>query len=115
MLLAASVLEHVGSLDEAETILKMFPVSSGKGVTSLPLAEFWLRHNRELGNILDTFNAACRDEPENPRWQLRAAQTYLARNWVKDGLKLLRKVVNDPRLEPELAQEAKQLLTDHHG
>ncbi|MDX2480887.1 MAG: tetratricopeptide repeat protein [Desulfuromusa sp.] len=115
ILLAASVLEHVGALAETENILMKLPAAGCRGGTNLPLAEFWLRQKRELGNILDTFNAACREDPENPRWQLRVAQTYLARNWVKDGLKLLRKVVNDPRLESELAEEAKQLLAEQQG
>ncbi|MDX2494680.1 MAG: tetratricopeptide repeat protein [Desulfuromusa sp.] len=115
MLLAASVLEHIGALAEAENVLKQVPASSHGGGTSLPLAEFWLRQKRELGTILDTFNAACREEPEEPRWQLRVAQTYLAKNWIKDGLKILRMVVNDPRLEPELAQEAAQLLAEQQG
>ncbi len=113
LLLAASVLEHVGELDEAESILKMLPPSGCGGGTTLPLAEFWLRQKRELDKILDTFNAACREDPEDPRWQLRVAQTYLAKNWSKDGLKLLRIVVDDPRLEDELVQEAKQLLAEH--
>ena len=115
ILLAASVLEHVGALNEAEAALQMFPASSCKGGISLPLAEFWLRQKRELSNILDTFNDACREDPENPRWQLRVAQTYIARNWVKDGLKLLRKVVNDPRLESDLTEEAEQLLVKYNG
>lgn len=115
MLLAASVLEHVGALDETENVLKKLPAAGCRGGTNLPLAEFWLRHKKELGNILDTFNAACREYPDEPRWQLRVAQTYLARNWVKDGLKLLRKVVDDPRLEPELAEEAKKLLAEQQG
>jgi len=115
LLLAASVLEHTGALDEAETILKMLPASGCGGGTTLPLAEFWLRQNRELDKIIDTFNAACREDPEDPRWQLRVAQTYLAKNWLKEGLKILRMVVDDPRLEPELAQEARQLLADRQG
>lgn len=110
LMLAASVLEQVGALDETENVLKQLPSAGCRGGTNLPLAEFWLRQKRELGNILDTFNAACREYPEDPRWQLRVAQTYLARNWTKDGLKLLRKVVSDTRLEPELVQEAEQLL-----
>jgi len=113
LLLAASVLEHIGALDDAENILQMLPVSGGG--TTLPLAEFWLRQNRELDRILDTFNAACREDPEDPRWQLRVAQTYLAKNWQKDGLKLLRIVVDDPRLDPELVQEAKELLAEQQG
>jgi len=115
LLLAAAVLEQVGALDDAENILQMLPVSGCGGGTSLPLAEFWLRQNRELDRILETFNAACREDPEDPRWQLRVAQTYLAKNWHKDGLKLLRMVVADPRLEPELAEEARQLLETQQG
>ncbi len=115
MLLAASVLEHVGALDETENVLQKLPAAGCRGGVNLPLAEFWLRHKRELGNILDTFNAACREYPDEPRWQLRVAQTYLARNWVKDGLKLLQKLVDDPRLEPELAEEAKNLLAEQQG
>ncbi len=117
MLLAASVLEHTGALEETEKILRKLP-ASGRGCgggTNLPLAEFLLRQKRELGTILDTFNAACREDPENPRWQLRVAQTYLANNWSKEGLKLLKMVVNDPRLDSELLQEAKQLLAEQQG
>jgi hypothetical protein len=74
-----------------------------------------LRQKRELDKILETFNAACREDPEDPRWQLRVAQTYLAKNWQKDGLKLLRIVVDDPRLEPELVKEARELLAEQQG
>jgi predicted Zn-dependent protease len=109
---AAKLLEHQGAADEAEGLLKRLPASGCKGGVNLPLAEFWLRHKRELGKILDTFNAACREDPQNPRWQLRVAQTYMARNWTKDGIKLLKKVVDDPRLEPELAEEARSLLDE---
>ncbi len=115
ILLAASVLEHVGALAETESVLTQLPAAGCKGGTNLPLAEFWLRQKRELANILDTFNAACRDYPDEPRWQLRVAQTYIARNWTKDGVKLLRKVVDDPRLEAELAEEAQTLLAEHQG
>lgn len=113
LLLAASVMEHIGDLDEAENILKMLPASGCGSGKTLPLAEFLLRQNRELDKVLDTFNAACREDPEDPRWQLRVAQTYLAKKWLKEGLKILRMVVNDPRLEPELAEEAKQLLAEY--
>jgi tetratricopeptide (TPR) repeat protein len=115
LLLAASILEHIGALDEAENTLHLLPVAGPGGGMTLPLAEFWLRQKRELDKILDTFNAACREDPEDPRWQLRVAQTYLAKNWQRDGLKILRMVVADPRLEPELAEEAKQLLAEQQG
>jgi len=109
--LAASVFEKLSAFDEAEQALRRIPAGGCCGGVSLPLAEFWLRQNKELGKVLDVFNAACREDPDNPRWQLRAAQTYLARNWRKDALKLLRKVVDDPRLDPELAEEAARQLT----
>ena len=112
IVLAASILEGNGKLDDAEQVLQKLSGAGCKGGINLPLAEFWLRRKKELGKALDTFNAACRQDPENPRWQLRVAQTYLARNWRKDGLKLLRKVINDPRLEPELAREAERLMTE---
>ncbi len=113
--LAASLLEQTGDLAEAERVLRRLPAGGCGGGISLPLAEFLLRQQRELGKVLDTFNAACRQEPDNPRWQLRVAQTYLARRWKKEGLQLLRKVVVDPRLDAELQQEAKQLLAEQGG
>lgn len=114
-LFAATVLEQQGAVDEAETILKKIPASGCQSGINLPYAEFLLRHKRELGKILDTFNTACRQDPQEPRWQLRVAQTYLARQWKKDGIKLLKKIIDDPRLGPELAQEAKSLLQENPG
>jgi tetratricopeptide (TPR) repeat protein len=113
--LAARLFEQTGLLLEAEAALQRLPAGGCGGGISLPLAEFLLRQQRELGKVLDTFNAACRQDPDNPRWQLRVAQTYLARNWQKDGLRLLRKVVGDPRLEPGLQREAEQLLATHQA
>lgn len=114
--LAASLLEQAGDLEEAEEVLRRLPAGGGcgGGAMSLPLAEFLLRQERDLARLLDTFNAACRENPQNPRWQLRVAQTYLARNWTKDGLALLNKVVHDPQLDPELKQEAELLLASQN-
>lgn len=115
--LAAILLEQAGHLEEAETVLQRLPGGGGcgGGGVSLPLAEFLLRQKRELEKVLDTFNAACRQEPDNPRWQLRVAQTYLARSWHKEGLELLQKVSGDPRLEPGLQQEVEALLAAQQG
>ncbi len=112
ILFSATLLEQNGELDEAEKVLQSMPRAGCGGGVNLPLAEFWLRQKRELGKALDAFNLACRQDPQNPRWQLRAAQTYLARGWRKEGLKLLQRVVVDPRLEPELQEDAQRLLAE---
>ncbi len=112
LVLAASLFEQAGDVGSAESLLQGLPGAGCGGGVNLPLAEFWLRQERELGRVLDAFNGACRQEPENPRWQLRVAQTYLARKWNKQGLELLRKVVVDPRLDEHLRLEAEQLLAE---
>ncbi|NOY13125.1 MAG: tetratricopeptide repeat protein [Deltaproteobacteria bacterium] len=113
--LAAQLLEQAGALDEAEDILQRLPGDGCSGGISLPLAEFLLRQKRDLARALDAFNGACRQDPQDPRWQLRVAQTYLARNWRKEGLELLKKVIDDPRLDPVLRQEAQPLLTSQES
>jgi tetratricopeptide (TPR) repeat protein len=112
LVLAAELLEAAGETEEAEGLLSGLPGGGCGGGVNLPLAEFWLRQNRELARVLDAFNGACRQEPDNPRWQLRVAQTYLARKWRKQGLELLRRVVGDPRLDDALRHEAEQLLAE---
>ena len=108
--LAAGLFEAAGQIEEAEQLLSGLSGGGCSGGINLPLAEFLLRQNRELAKILDAFNGACRQEPDNPRWQLRVAQTYLARKWRKQGLELLQRVVSDPRLDENLRLEAEQLL-----
>ncbi len=110
LVMAAMLFEQAGQVEDAEQLLISLPAGGCSGGVNLHLAEFWLRQSRELGRILDAFNGACRQEPDNPRWQLRVAQTYLARNWSKQGLELLQRVVGDPRLEESLRLEAQQLL-----
>ena len=113
LVLSASLHEKLGDLDEAEQLLQKLPAPRGcRGGISLPLAEFWLRQQCELPRVLEAFNTACREDPGNPRWQLRAAQTYAARGWTRDAKKLLSKVVGDPRLEPQLRREAEQSLAE---
>jgi len=112
LVLAASLFEAVGRVEDAEQMLAGLPGGGCGGGINLPLAELWLRQNRELARVLDAFNDACRQEPENPRWQLRVAQTYLARKWRKQGLDLLQRVVGDPRLEEGLRLEAERLLAE---
>ncbi len=115
LVLAAGLFETAGQTEEAERLLAGIPGGGCGGGINLPLAEFWLRQNRELARVLDAFNGACRQEPDNPRWQLRVAQTYLARKWRKQGFELLRRVAYDPRLDEALRLEAEQLLTESLG
>lgn len=112
LVLAAGLLEDAGLIEDAEQQLCRLSGGGCGGGVNLPLAEFWLRHNRELAKVLDAFNGACRQDPENPRWQLRVAQTYLARKWRKQGLELLARVVGDPRLDESLRREAEQQLAE---
>ncbi len=108
----ASLLEQDNQLERAEKLLTMLSGGGCGGGPNLYLAEFLLRQKRDLRQILDVFNGACRQEPDNPRWQLRVAQTYFANGWDKRGLELLTTVVNDPRLSEELRQEGQALLDE---
>ncbi|OQY23645.1 MAG: hypothetical protein B6I37_05085 [Desulfobacteraceae bacterium 4572_35.2] len=115
VLMTATLLEKNGELDEAESLYSQLPSGGGcKGGINLYLAEFLLRQRRELRKLIDVFNDACRNEPDNPRWQLRVAQTYLARGWDKQGLSLLKTVVNDSRLADDLRQEGQTLLAQYN-
>ena len=111
--LAASLHERLEQFHEAEELLQQLPAPRGcRGGISLPLAEFWLRRGRELPRVLEAFNTACREEPSNLRWQLRAAQTYAARGWHRDAAKLLRKLLDTPHLDPQLREQAERSLAE---
>lgn len=114
--LAAVVMERVGDLAGAEDLLKRLPTGGGcKGNSpNLQLAEFYLRHERELEKAFSSFNAAVKQDPENPRWRLRLAQTCFARQWHKDGMELLRQFGDASALPSEMATEVKRLLA-HYG
>lgn len=110
ILLVASLLEQVGRLDDAESLLQTLPGGGCSGGISVPLAEFWLRQERNLTKVLEAFKGALRQEPGQSRWALRIAQTYLARGWKKDGIALLEKVLADPHLDTDLRREGESLL-----
>ncbi|MFO7811813.1 MAG: tetratricopeptide repeat protein [Pelovirga sp.] len=114
--LAAAVMEKVGDFAEAEGLLKRLPSSGGcKGsYINLSLAEFYLRHERELEKAFSSFNAAVKQEPGNPRWRLRLAQTCFARKWHKDGLQLLQQLGDTSTLPAEMETEVKEMLA-HYG
>lgn len=113
--LAAAVMEKVGDYAEAEGLLKRLPTGGGcKGNhINLSLAEFYLRHERELEKAFSSFNAAVKQDPENPRWRLRLAQTCFARKWYKDGLQLLRQLDDTPALPAEMEAEVKRMLAHY--
>jgi predicted Zn-dependent protease len=104
------LLEHHGKPNEAERVLMHLSGGGCSGGPSLPLAEFWLRHGKNLDKALESFKGALRSEPDNPRWLLRVAQVYLARGWEKEGIGLLEKALNAATLEPRLQAEGKALL-----
>ncbi|PLX89141.1 MAG: hypothetical protein C0618_01950 [Desulfuromonas sp.] len=108
--ITASMMEQKGELKAAEKLYSSLSAGGCGGGANVYLAEFWLRQNKNLAKALDSFNAICRQEPDNPRWQLRVAQTYIARKWDKQGLDLLRRVLPDPNLAPELRAEGEALL-----
>lgn len=113
--LAAAVMEKVEDLAAAEALLQRLPAGGGcKGSnTSLQLAEFYLRHQRELEKAFSSFNAAVNQDPENPRWRLRLAQTCFARQWYKDGLRLLQQLGDGPELPAEVESEVRRLLAQY--
>jgi len=112
--LAAAVMEKVGELAEAEDLLKRLPTGGGcKGNNiNLQLAEFYLRHDRELEKAFSSFNAAVKQYPENPRWRLRLAQTCFARQWYRDGMQLIQQL-GDVDLPEEMEAERLRLLSQH--
>jgi len=115
VLMAAMLHEAKGQFQEAEALYRRIQSSAkgcGAGGMNLYLAEFLLRQKRELRQILDAFNSACRQEPDNPRWQLRVAQTYLGLGWEKRGQKLLKMVVRDPNLMEALRVEGEAMLAE---
>ena len=105
ILLTAHLLETAGNVNAAEGILGRLEGGGCGGGGPVALAEFWLRHNRNLDKALESFKAAFRQEGDNPRWALRIGQVYLAKGWKKEGLPLLRAALNDPKLGSELQQE----------
>ncbi len=104
-LLAATLLEKAGRLDEAERCLSRLTSSGCGGGVNPFLAEFWLRHRKNPQRALEAFKGALRQEPENSRWRLRIAQAYLACGWRKESLSMLNALLDDAQLEQPLRQE----------
>ncbi|PLX82497.1 MAG: hypothetical protein C0616_02475 [Desulfuromonas sp.] len=113
MVLCAYLLEAAERLDEAEALLARLPGVGGCGggghVHPL-LAEFWLRHDKELDRALEAFKGAIRQQPDNLRWNMRVAQTYLARGWKKEGLQDLKRLLQHPELPAQLREDGEAWL-----
>lgn len=105
ILLTAHLLETAGHLNGAEAILQRLQGGGCGGGGPVALAEFWLRHNRQLDKALESFKSAFRQDNDNPRWALRIGQVYLAKGWKKEGLPLLQAALKDPKLSHDLQQE----------
>ena len=110
VLLVAGLAEREGALEEAESLLAGLSGGGCGDSVPVPLAEFWLRHGRQLDRALETFKAAWRHDPGNPLWPLRTARTYLARGWQGEGRKLLLQVLEMDGLPDGLRREARELL-----
>lgn len=115
ILLTAHLLEAAGNLQGAEAVLQRLQGGGCGGGGPVALAEFWLRHNRQLDKALESFKSAFRQENDNPRWALRIGQVYLAKGWKKEGLPLVQAALKDPKLGPDLQQEAEADLTRAMG
>lgn len=105
VVLCAGLLEQTGRLDEAEVLLARLP-SGGCGGGAHPLmAEFWLRHGRNLDRALESFKGAMRHELDNPRWLLRIAQVYLAKGWKKEAARQIEALLARGGMAADLAAE----------
>jgi len=103
--LCAELHEQSGDLRAAEGLFARLP-SGGCGGGAHPLmAEFWLRHGKELNRALEAFKGALRSEPDSPRWLLRIAQVYIAKGWQKDAVGPIESLLGRGGLPAELAAE----------
>jgi len=107
VLLCARILEDKERFAEAEAMLAKLPTGGCGGGAHPLLAEFWLRRGQHLDKSLETFKAALRQEPGNPRWVLRIAQVYLARGWHNEAAAQIDRLLGHEDLGDELRQEVK--------
>jgi len=114
MVFVARTLESQGRLDEAEGVLSSIPVGGGcSGGANVELAEFWLRHKKNLQKSLEMFKKAAKGDPANPLWGYHIARVYLALGWKKEGKQILETFVNADSLDGTLRENAIQLLKSH--
>lgn len=111
MVFVARSLEEQGRIDEAEGLLASIPVGGGcSGGANVELAEFWLRHKKNLQKSLEMFKNAAKGDPANPLWGYHIARVYLALGWRKEAKQILETFVNADSLDGALRENAIQLL-----
>lgn len=114
MVFVARTLESQGRIDEAEGVLSSIPVGGGcSGGANVELADFWLRHKKNLQKTLEMFKKAAQGDPTNPIWGYRIAQVYLALGWKKEGRQILKTFIASDLTDESLRQDAIQLLIQH--
>jgi tetratricopeptide (TPR) repeat protein len=107
VLMCAELQERQGEYAKAEALFARLP-SGGCGGGAHPLlAEFWLRHGKNLDRALESFKGALRHELDNPRWLLRIAQVYIAKGWKKDAVGPIESLLQRGGLPEELAVEVR--------
>lgn len=111
MVFVARNLEAQGRNDEAEAVLSAIPVGGGcSGGANVELADFWLRHKKNLQKSLEMFKNAAKGDPTNPLWGYNIARVYLALGWTKEGRQILQTFVDADSIDGSLRQNAIQLL-----
>ncbi|RME35164.1 MAG: hypothetical protein D6794_09825 [Deltaproteobacteria bacterium] len=107
--IVALCLERQGDVDMAERVLGRLPVAGcGGGIHPL-LAEFWLRQKKNLDKVLEGFKTMARQDPGNPLWQLRIAETCVALGWTKEALKIVEALEHMPDGANSLGSALEQL------
>lgn len=107
VLMCAELHEREGRLAEAEALFTRLPSGGCGGGAHPMLAEFWLRHGKNLDRALESFKGAMRHELDNPRWLLRIAQVYIAKGWNKDASGPIESLLTRGGLPEELASEVR--------
>lgn len=111
MVFVARTLEEQGRIDEAEGVLSSIPVGGGcSGGANVELADFWLRHKKNLQKSLEMFKKAAKGDPTNPLWGYHIARVYLALGWTKEAKQILESFVDADSIDRSLRENAIQLL-----
>jgi tetratricopeptide (TPR) repeat protein len=111
MVFVARTLEEQGRIDEAEDVLSSIPVGGGcSGGANVELADFWLRHKKNLQKSLEIFKKAAKGDPTNPLWGYHIARVYFALGWSKEARQILTTIVDADSIDGSLRENALQLL-----